>query len=463
MRKVQAWDPPKRAREEPQGPAKRARTERTVVDDVLEEMGVVLDPRQRLAVEWAARGHSMFLTGSAGCGKSLVTRCIVAVLERMHTDARVGVTSSTGVSAINIGGVTVHSWTGVGIGDKPLKRLVPRKGSPAHQNITDAAALIVDEVSMLKAELIDKIDGICRAVRATDAPFGGIQVVLVGDFFQLPPVAEDGEEKGFVFTAKVWKELRMPTIVLSRVFRQSDPALVDALNHMRKGEWNDHARALVERCRVPFADREKAVAGEAVRLFTHRKPAEDVNARRLAQLDPATERTFTAKDTGKEGYMNKCRAPLVLKLRVGASVMFVVNDSNGRYANGTQGVVEGYNGEGYPRVRTQNGVIVARPHKWSVKQRGREIAVREQVPLDLAWAITVHKSQGATFEKVILTLGRAFEAGQAYVGLSRCTSEHGMLIETLNERNVYADPDVLAFYARVEAETEAALRSHTPM
>jgi ATP-dependent exoDNAse (exonuclease V) alpha subunit len=402
---------------------------------------IQLTQDQLNVIAWLNAGHNVFLTGVAGVGKTAV---INAWLDQVPTGKNVGIAASTGIAATHIGGSTLHSWIGATPERDTMTRLCnatwAKKYGPRLKAIH---SLIIDEVSMVDAAMFTLAEGAHRAARESVQPWGGIQIILVGDLGQLPPV--EAEEKGWCFQSPAWAESKIQVLELTQVMRQGDQRFADLLRRVRVGHVDDEVLAVLG-ARVRAFDPDSAI-----RLVTHNAQCDNLNDAKLASL-PGEEHTFRAKDTGQEPHLSalkkSCLSPEVLKLKVGARVMFTKNDLDGAWVNGSMGEVLGFGAHDEMDdevwavdVRLSDGEIVSvQPVTWGKKQweggghEGaetlRQVASRTQYPLRLAWAITIHKSQGATMDRVSMDLGRTFAPGQAYVALSRCRTLEGINIES---------------------------------
>ena len=346
-----------------------------------------LSAEQRAVLQLARAGASMLLTGAAGTGKSLtVTRLVQAV----RRDARrVVVTASTGIAACAVGGVTLHAFSGVGSAQRPEREIVQSalRNPRTVRRWRAADCLVIEEVSMVDADLLSKVDAVARACRGRDAPMGGVQTVLVGDFHQLPPVSRGGP--AFAFESPVWPRLVQHTVVLREVFRQRDSAFVRALNAVRAGAVGAADRALLARCAVP-ADGKAAAPAGAVVLCPRNDEADAINASRLAGLPGRATSLLASFTESKEGSAGErdslrrqlergCLAPEQLQLKVGASVVLLTNLDPARgLVNGTRGVVTGW-AEGAaagpsPRVRFFTGSDI--PDLAEALARGSALAAR---------------------------------------------------------------------------------------
>lgn len=415
-------------------------------------------------------GASIFLTGEPGSGKTHTVNRYVRELQRQGI--AYAYTASTGIAATHGHGVTIHAWSGIGVREslsrRDLELLAANRRVAAR--IEKTSVLIIDEISMLPAHALTMVDAVCRQVRGSQAPLGGMQVVLVGDFFQLPPVMrkdrndgmlslDDGGDAftaGFAYASPAWRDLSPTICYLSEQHRQSDKAFLDVLAAIRANACEGaHRRHLVSRRVAP-----DALPQNCTRLFTHNAAVDDINARELAKLKgKATRFAMATKgpDPFVQALLRGCLSPANLELKEGAVVMFTRNDPAFRYVNGTLGVVEGFEeDDGPPVVRTRSGKrIVAEPAKWKIDEGGKERASLTQIPLRLAWAMTVHKSQGMSLDAAVIDLGKAFEYGQGYVALSRLRSLAGLHLLGLNERALRVHPAAVEKDAEFRAASAA--------
>ncbi|KFX99163.1 hypothetical protein V490_01914 [Pseudogymnoascus sp. VKM F-3557] len=448
---------------------------------------------------------SVFFTGSAGTGKSVLMRAIIAELRKVYKREpdRVAVTASTGLAACNIGGVTLHSFGGIGLGKEPVPDLVKKimRNQKAKNRWLRTKVLIVDEVSMVDGELFDKLEGIARFIRKNGRPFGGIQLVVTGDFFQLPPVPDYGKQVKFAFDADTWSTSIHHTIGLTEVFRQRDPEFANMLNEMRLGKISDATMKNFRKLDRPL----EASGLDATELFPTRNEVENSNFMKMRQLK-GSGKLYLAEDTGTvrdpqqlERLCQNFMAPKKLELKKHAQVMLIKNmDDN--LVNGSIGKVIGFmnektfevyegvdldplddagsdgdehdatreakrrvrgmmnkdliadTGKEYPLVRffAADGTsrdLLCQPEDWKVELPNGEVqAQRRQIPLILAWALSIHKAQGQTLERVKVDLRKVFENGQAYVALSRATTQEGLWVQNFNPRAVMAHPRVGEFY-----------------
>lgn len=405
-------------------------------------------------------GASVFLTGEPGSGKTHVITEYVAWLRACGIEPSVA--AATGIAATHVGGMTVHAWSGIGILDAlspaDLDRIASKE--PVVRRVGKAKVLIIDEISMLSASTLDSVDAVCREVRRDARPFGGLQVILVGDFFQLPPIAKAGRETAFAYDARAWQELHPLVCYLTEQHRQEDSEFLALLTSVRSGEVEElHFEKLSSR-RVG----EQAIPEDLPKLFSHNMDVDRLNAEELAKL-PGKKKVFTMTSRGKdvliEGLKRGCLSPETLELKEGAVVMCTKNSPQGNFVNGTLGVVVAFDSEtGMPVVELKDGrTLSIESMEWQVEEQGKILASIVQVPLRLAWAMTVHKSQGMSMDAAVIDLSRAFEYGQGYVALSRVRTLSGIHLLGINERALRVHPDIVEkdreFHALSEAAEEA--------
>lgn len=389
-------------------------------------------------------GANVFLTGEPGAGKTYMVNRYVAWLHSHGIEP--AVTASTGIAATHIGGMTIHSWSGIGI----LKKLTAQDFSRLLGNerlvlrLKAAHVLIIDEISMLDAVTLECVDSVCRSLRRDGRPFGGLQMIFVGDFFQLPPVRTMEEEPPeFAFHSSSWQE-SLPTICyLSEQHRQEDAAYLSLLAGLRRGSITEQGQDLL-RSRVS----ELQVGTSHTRLYSHNVDVDRMNQEKLNVLTGETHAyQMESQGTGRivAGLKKSCLSPESLELKIGARVMFTKNNFEEGFVNGTLGFITAFNKEtGLPTVRTEAGRnIIATPAEWAVTDGRRQLAKIKQLPLRLAWAITIHKSQGLTLDSAVMDLARVFEFGQGYVALSRVRASSGLFLLGVNERALQVHPEIL--------------------
>lgn len=398
-------------------------------------------PEQEEILTLIQKGRNVLVTGSAGTGKSTLLKHLD---ERM--EGKLPVCASTGIAAVQVGGLTLHSWAGLGLADQSAEDTAANMGGAARKRIKAAKILAIDEISMIDAKLFDMLDTVFQTIRNKRLPFGGVQLVLFGDFLQLPPVSKSGWS-GFAFESRAWGSARIETRVLRKVWRQADQVFVDILNELRIGDPDGVAEALL---RTRLNPDDPAPEIRAVEIHTHNKAVDEENERQLrALVGPIiTHKAGSSGDPYKQKALRKnCLAPEELRLRKGAQVMLLWNVAPLEgLANGSIGVIESFaKGTNFPTVKFSNGERREIGLKrWQTKVGDDVLAEYVQVPLRLAYAVTVHKSQGMTLDKIRVHLRRSFEHGQAYVALSRARTLEGLFIESIGE--IKAHPSAVEFY-----------------
>ncbi|MFA6554669.1 MAG: AAA family ATPase [Candidatus Paceibacterota bacterium] len=473
---------------------------------------------QRDALNILKSGKNVFITGPAGSGKTFVVNEYIRYLK--EHDVPIGITASTGIAATHMGGVTIHSWTGIGIKDRLSLDEIEEIGQKGYvkNKLLEAKVLIIDEVSMLHHFRLDIVDSVLKHVRKSEEPFGGLQVVLCGDFFQLPPVSRMGEpEARFIYNSDSWKEAGFVVCYLHENFRQNNDPILAILNEIRSGKVSSKAREQLKSRHVKdashvkglgnFGDDEEAnysgldeanynqeensyesvidltvredfsgerglsgkeknettpPGGEGVpnqtgieptRLYTHNLDVDSVNGRELNKVQ-ANEIVYEMTSKGRrplvETLKKTCLAPEILRLRKGARVMCVKNNFEKGYVNGTLGVVVSCAPDSDPVIRTavspdfpEGRLITIERANWQIADDGKLLAEISQYPLRLAWAITVHKSQGMSLDAIEVDLSKAFEPGMGYVALSRVRTLAGLSILGFSENALQVHREVL--------------------
>uniref|UniRef100_A0A3Q3EJM5 ATP-dependent DNA helicase PIF1 n=1 Tax=Labrus bergylta TaxID=56723 RepID=A0A3Q3EJM5_9LABR len=401
-----------------------------------------LNKEQAAVLSAVLSGKNVFFTGSAGTGKSFLLKRIMGSLPPKSTFA----TASTGVAACHIGGTTLHNFAGIGSGSAPLEQCIELAQRPGVlQHWTTCRHLIIDEISMVEAQFFDKLESVARSVRRSTQPFGGIQLIVCGDFLQLPPVSKGKEKASFCFQARSWRKVMQLNMELTEVRRQTDQSFISLLQAVRVGRVTEEVTAKLLESAYHHIERDGILA---TRLCTHKDDVELTNEQTPTALDsdPALVKTIDAHTP-----VNR-----VIQLKIGAQVMLTKNlDVTRGLVNGARGVVVAFESgkHGLPRVRFVCGVTeVLKPERWVFKSGGGIHLSRQQLPLKLAWAISIHKSQGMTLDCVEISLARVFESGQAYVALSRARSLEGLRVMDFDPHVVRANPDVLIFYKRLRKE-----------
>jgi len=404
---------------------------------------------QEQALKIMKTGVNIYLTGNAGSGKTYLLNKYISHLER-H-DIPVAVTASTGIAATHMNGMTIHSWSGIGIRDyldeKGLQQLEGKKY--LWKRFEKARVLIIDEVSMLHSSQLDMLEKVCRRFKRNDKPFGGLQIILSGDFFQLPPISKkDNEnESGMIFKSKSWQILNPAICYIEEQHRQEDDFLTEILNAIRNNNMEEkHYEILKSRIGAKLKSDIKPT-----RLYTHNVNVDDINNIELSQIEDQKERTITMTSSGPEPLVEilkkSCLAHSNLKLKIGAEVMCIKNNVESGYVNGSRGKVIGFIEENdNPIIELYNGKkINLKPEIWAIEENGKIKASISQVPLRLAWAITIHKSQGMSLDNAEIDLSRSFSYGMGYVALSRVRTLEGISLVGLNNDALRVDPEILEF------------------
>lgn len=412
---------------------------------------------QVLALEILLSGESALLTGAAGSGKTYVLSEFIKRARQNHKT--VAITATTGLAATHLNGNTVHSWSGIGIHDYIPHGFYDNLPKGRRETIENTDVLVIDEISMLHDFRLDMVDEVTRHIRKNDTPFGGLQVVLCGDFFQLPPVSRGGRPAGsFVVNSNVWQEFNPVICYLNEQHRQDDVEYLEILNALRAGDIRrHHAEALLAR-RQALDPSE-----EATELHTTNVDVDSINLRRLKQL-AGQEHIYYMQTTGKAIYVESlarsCLALEQLVLKKGAFVMCIRNNPEKRYANGTLGTVVGFEtGTDYPIVELRNGRrLTITPETWELRDGDKKRASMSQIPLRLAWAITVHKSQGMTLDAARIDLRRAFVPGMGYVALSRVRRLDSLELAGINQMALKVSPQALEIDQTLRAGSRAAVQ-----
>lgn len=397
---------------------------------------------QKEALDILKMGHNVFLTGSAGSGKTFLLNQYVDYLRKKKV--KVGITASTGIAATHMNGVTIHSWSGMGIKDSltdyDMQKLLKKRH--LKKNFKKTKVLVIDEISMLHHFQLDMIDKICRAFRQKNEPFGGMQVILCGDFFQLPPVNRRGDEVCFATESDIWPNMDLKVCYLREQHRHGDDELTKILNDIRAGSVGEHTLKLLKKRYSGSVE-----TGNLTKLYTHNVDVDAINNGELQKLEGGhIVYAMTSRGNPKlaEVLKKNCLAPEQLALKKGALVMFVKNSFEEDYVNGTLGRVIGFNKEGLPIVKTNKDRIIHVDRKsWMIEEEGKAIVEINQVPLRLAWAITVHKSQGMTLDAAEIDLSKSFVEGMGYVALSRVRSLDGLKLVGLNDMALRVNEAVL--------------------
>ena len=422
---------------------------------------------QAEALDILKMGKNIFLTGPAGSGKTHVLNSYIEYLKKHAVS--VAVTASTGIASTHIDGQTIHSWSGLGIKDTltdyDIENLMQKQY--LYKRFENTKVLIIDEVSMLHHFRLDLIEWICRQMKRNESPFGGMQIILCGDFFQLPPVSKkrfDGEnfiepvESEFAFKADSFLSSKFVVCYLSEQHRQKDNTYLGILNQIRENKVTQKTIDLLK----SRLNADPLTGSVITRLYTHNIDVDEINKKHLGLID-GSERKYTMTSKGApsliESLKKSCLSPEVLVLKKGARVMFTKNNKDGGYVNGTLGIVIDFNHFSDPIVETNSGMkFTVSPQSWKIDEDGKIKAEVEQLPLRLAWAITVHKSQGMSLDAMEVDLSKSFVKGMGYVALSRVRSLDGIKLLGFNDMSLEVDSEVLEIDEKFREKSEEAVR-----
>lgn len=397
---------------------------------------------QNEALNIMKMGYNVFLTGEAGSGKTYLLNRYIKFLKSKNIS--VAITASTGIAATHIDGVTLDSWSGVGIRDQFTNRDFKELGNKHHlkKRLQSAKVLIVDEISMISGNRFDLVDEILQFIRGNHFPFGGLQVILSGDLFQLPPFSKDRTNPNFIFKSKAWTNLNLRICYLHEAKRQNDNQLLEILNSIRHNQVTDKTKRLL----LNTVNNSESTKSIITKLYTHNIDVDAINQKELDKNKNESHffnMTLLGPDQMTTMLRRTCLAPERLELKKGALVMFVRNNFEKGYVNGTLGKIVDFNHNEDPIVETLNRVrIIVEPATWTISEDNKIIAQITQIPLRLAWAITVHKSQGMTLDAAEIDLSKSFVEGMGYVALSRVKSIKGLRLLGFNEMALHVNSEI---------------------
>jgi hypothetical protein len=414
---------------------------------------------QEKALTILKTGANVFLTGEPGAGKTHTINEYVAYL-RAH-GIEPAITASTGIAATHIHGQTIHSWSGIGIRKSLSPYDLDKIASTEYlvRRIQKTKILIIDEISMIDGYTLDLVDSVCRTIKQKEEPFGGLQVILVGDFFQLPPISRKEENVPFAFQSQVWQTMRPLVCYITEQHRQSDENFLALLSAIRRNTViDDHLIHLKNRM---IDESDVFENTEMTRLFAHNADVDAINQMALQSIEGPTF-VYTMSTKGRESMVESlkkgCLSPERLELKTGAVVMCTKNNTQKGFVNGTTGTVVRFEtGTKYPIIRTKDDEeITIEPMDWSIEEDGKIRASITQIPLRLAWAITIHKSQGLSLDTALMDLRQVFEYGQGYVALSRVRTLSGLYLTGWNEQTFQVHPRILQEDVTFREQSESA-------
>ena len=413
---------------------------------------------QDTALNILKTGNNVFITGSAGTGKTFLLNKYTFYLKSRKIIPTI--VAPTGIAASHLQGQTIHSFFSLGIrseiDDYYIESLLEKKY--LQTRFSKLKVLIVDEISMVSPEMFSAMDRILRAFKENDIPFGGVQTILSGDFFQLPPISREPKDKRFAWQSPSWKELELKTCYLQEKFRQDDNVLITILDEIRGGNVSSNSYDILN----SRYHKELDIDFTPTKLYTHNIDVDRINSDELSKINnPA--KVFKYKSEGTAKNIEKIfKSSLVLEeisLKKDAVVMFIKNNHELGYVNGTTGVVVNFDKQtGLPIVKTSYGSLINLGlEDWTIENdSGNIVAKVSQIPLKLAWAITIHKSQGMTLDSAEIDLSKTFEVGQGYVALSRIKNIDGLRLMGLNDKALTVDPLILHIDDRIKAASAKA-------
>ena len=417
-----------------------------------------LTEKQELALEYMKSGKNVFLTGPAGTGKSYLLKIFIEWYSinniEYESDKSIYITSTTGLSALLINGITIHRFAGIGIGDKDVQTYYNKiiKIKELRKRWQSVNVLIIDEISMMDSELFDKLENLARMIRRNNKPFGGIQIILSGDFLQLPPI---NTEK-FCFESQSWKYI-YKTFYFDEIMRQNNNILQEVLNKVRLGIVDDKVKELLDSCiHKNLINEDKIIP---TLLFSIKNKVIEYNNKELKKLiDNGKEYheynatyEFNKLNIDENIYKDLINKQYYIEdkilLSVDSQVMLTVNMPEYNLANGSKGIVIGFDELYNPIIKFTNKKILTIQYFDYILEEGKIIIKKKQLPLILAWAITIHKAQGMTLEYIKTDIGSTiFEYGQAYVVLSRVKNIEGLSLLNIDYSKIKAHPKILEYY-----------------
>ena len=408
---------------------------------------------QNTALNILKSGKNVFLTGSAGTGKTYILNEYMLYLKSRKIIPTV--VAPTGIAASHLQGQTIHSFFALGIRNSVdelfIQSLIEKKYLASR--FLKLKVLIIDEISMVSPEIFSSIDKILQSFKKNRNPFGGVQVVISGDFFQLPPISRTQTDKRFAWQSPTWKELELQTCYLEKKFRQDDNQLISVLDEIRSGNISQTTYDILNSRYNKTLD----IDFKPTNLYTHNIDVDKINNEELKKIEHKAHKFSYTYDGTKKNVEKIFKTSLVseeLTLKKDAVVMFIKNNHEKGYINGTTGIVVDFaKGDNLPIVKISNGHnIKVELEDWAMEnENGKILAKVSQVPLKLAWAITIHKSQGMTLDSAQIDLSKTFEVGQGYVALSRIKNIEGLKLMGLNDTALTVDPLILHIDPRIKS------------
>jgi len=420
---------------------------------------------QETALKILKTGQNVFLTGSAGTGKTHILNDFVLYLKSRKIIPTI--VAPTGIAASHLNGQTIHSYFSLGIRDSIdeefISNLLDKKYLKTR--FKKLKVLIIDEISMVSPNTFSSIDKILRAFKQNDEPFAGIQVILSGDFFQLPPISRNSDGKRFAWQSPSWKDLDLQTCYLEKKFRQDDNELIFVLDEIRSGQVSQRSHDILN----ARLQKDLNIDFTPTKLYTHNMDVDRINNDELKSIDKDAELFKYTSEGAKSNIEKLFKSALVqeeLTLKKDAVVMFIKNNPEKYYINGTTGVVIDFSKDEkkLPIVKLSNGYVIKVEYEdWTIENdKGKIQAKISQIPLKLAWAITIHKSQGMTLDAAQIDLSKTFEVGQGYVALSRIKNIKGLKLMGFNDNALSVDPLILSIDPRIkQASKKAATKIET--
>jgi ATP-dependent DNA helicase PIF1 len=414
---------------------------------------------QEIALKILKTGQNVFLTGSAGTGKTHILNDFVLYLKSRKIIPTI--VAPTGIAASHLNGQTIHSYFSLGIRDNIdeefISNLLDKKY--LQTRFKKLKILIIDEISMVSPNVFSSIDRILRAFKQSDEPFAGIQVVLSGDFFQLPPISRNADGKRFAWQSSSWKDLDLQTCYLEKKFRQDDNQLIFVLDEIRSGHVSQRSHDILN----SRLQKDLNIDFTPTKLYTHNLDVDRINNDELRSIDNESQLFKYTSEGAKTNIEKLFKSALVqeeLTLKKDAVVMFIKNNPEKQYINGTTGVVIDFSKDEQkiPIVKLSNGYVVKVEYEdWKIENDSGKIQAKiSQIPLKLAWAITIHKSQGMTLDAAQIDLSKTFEVGQGYVALSRIKNIEGLKLMGFNDNALSVDSLILSIDPRIKQASKKA-------